>query len=108
MSSEQRDLESRIKTLHKAQNEKAPAATIIGLLETLKTVHPTEELLRVRTSSSWLFFLSCLHHVHVNTLGHPPTHAIYPVANTVGGWLKPCHTDTFDKPTYPMLLTYDR
>ncbi|KAJ8127800.1 hypothetical protein O1611_g5839 [Lasiodiplodia mahajangana] len=47
MSSEQRELESRIKALHKAQGEKAPAATIISLLEGLrKDVRPTEEMLR--------------------------------------------------------------
>lgn len=46
MSSEQRELEGRIKTLHKAQNEKAPAATIISLLEGLKEIRPTEEILR--------------------------------------------------------------
>ncbi|KAI1123171.1 transcription elongation factor s-ii [Nemania abortiva] len=47
MSSQQRELESRIKALHKAQGEKAPAATIISLLEGLrKDVRPTEEMLR--------------------------------------------------------------
>ncbi|GAP88748.1 putative transcription elongation factor S-II [Rosellinia necatrix] len=47
MSTEQRELESRIKALHKAQSEKAPTATIITLLEGLKKdVRPTEEMLR--------------------------------------------------------------
>ncbi|KAI0187831.1 transcription factor S-II, central domain-containing protein [Xylaria flabelliformis] len=47
MSSEQRELESRIKALHKSQTEKAPASTIISLLEGLKKdIRPTEEMLR--------------------------------------------------------------
>ncbi|KAI0197655.1 transcription elongation factor s-ii [Astrocystis sublimbata] len=47
MSSEQRELESRIKAVHKAQGEKAPAASIISLLEGLKKdIRPTEEMLR--------------------------------------------------------------
>ncbi|KAI1115690.1 transcription elongation factor s-ii [Nemania sp. NC0429] len=47
MSSQQRELEGRIKALHKAQTEKAPAAAIISLLEGLKKdVRPTEEMLR--------------------------------------------------------------
>ncbi|KAK5631532.1 hypothetical protein RRF57_007246 [Xylaria bambusicola] len=47
MSSQQRELESRIKALHKAQAEKSPAASIISLLEGLKKdVRPTEEMLR--------------------------------------------------------------
>ncbi|KAI1187670.1 transcription elongation factor s-ii [Nemania serpens] len=47
MSSQQRELESRIKALHKAQSEKAPSAAIISLLEGLKKdIRPTEEMLR--------------------------------------------------------------
>ncbi|KAI1309902.1 transcription elongation factor s-ii [Xylaria venustula] len=47
MSSQQRELEGRIKALHKAQAEKAPAASIISLLDGLKKdVRPTEEMLR--------------------------------------------------------------
>ncbi|KAI2641094.1 transcription elongation factor s-ii [Xylaria nigripes] len=46
-SGEQRELESRIKALHKAQVEKASSASIISLLEGLKKdFRPTEELLR--------------------------------------------------------------
>lgn len=48
MSSQQRELETRIKALHKAQAEKAPSTNIISLLEGLKKdVRPTEEMLRV-------------------------------------------------------------
>ncbi|KAI1432173.1 transcription elongation factor s-ii [Xylaria sp. CBS 124048] len=48
MSSEQRELEGRIKALHKAQAEKAPTASIISLLEGLKKdIRPTEEILRI-------------------------------------------------------------
>ncbi|KAI1819760.1 transcription elongation factor s-ii [Xylaria intraflava] len=44
---EQRELEGRIKALHKAQAEKAPSASIISLLEGLKKdFRPTEEILR--------------------------------------------------------------
>ncbi|KAI1170690.1 transcription elongation factor s-ii [Nemania sp. FL0916] len=47
MSSEQRELQSRIKALHKAQAEKAPATVIINLLAGLKKdVRPTEGMLR--------------------------------------------------------------
>ncbi|KAJ2976977.1 hypothetical protein NUW58_g7949 [Xylaria curta] len=47
MSSQQRELESRIKAIHKAQAEKAPTATIISLLDGLKKdIRPTEEMLR--------------------------------------------------------------
>ncbi|KAI1202716.1 transcription elongation factor s-ii [Nemania serpens] len=47
MSSQQRELETRIKALHKAQAEKAPSTNIISLLEGLKKdVRPTEEMLR--------------------------------------------------------------
>ncbi|KAI0410145.1 transcription elongation factor s-ii [Xylaria palmicola] len=47
MSSVQRELESRIKAIHKAQAEKAPSASIISLLEGLKKeIRPTEEMLR--------------------------------------------------------------
>jgi transcription elongation factor S-II len=45
---DQRELDSRIKSLQKAINEKEPAETIIAMMETLKNnVNPTEELLRV-------------------------------------------------------------
>lgn len=50
---DQRELESRIKTLQKAINEKEPAENIIAIMETLKNnVNPTEELLRVGSSHS--------------------------------------------------------
>jgi transcription elongation factor S-II len=47
---DQRELEVRIKALHKAQAEKEAPASIIALLEGLKKdFRPTEEMLRVCT-----------------------------------------------------------
>jgi hypothetical protein len=46
---DQRELETRLKALQKAVNEKDSPSTIISILQTLqKEVVPTEELLRVR------------------------------------------------------------
>jgi len=46
---DQRELETRLKALQKAVNEKDSPTTIISILQTLqKEVVPTEELLRVR------------------------------------------------------------
>ena len=56
---QQRELESRIKALHKAQAEKAPAASIISLLEGLKKdVRPTEDMLRV---CNFFDYISSIH-----------------------------------------------
>jgi hypothetical protein len=47
---DQRELETRLKALQKAVNEKDSPSTIISILQTLqKEVVPTEELLRVRS-----------------------------------------------------------
>lgn len=47
---DQRELDSRLKALHKAVAEKDSASNVISILETLKKeVVPTEELLRVRS-----------------------------------------------------------
>ena len=44
----QRELETRIKALHKAASANEPAASIIALIDTLKKDDvPTEEMLRV-------------------------------------------------------------
>lgn len=45
---DQRELDSRIKALQKAINDKEPASNVITILDFLKNnVNPTEELLRV-------------------------------------------------------------
>lgn len=45
---DQRELDSRLKALQKAVNEKEPVSNVVAILETLKKeVMPTEELLRV-------------------------------------------------------------
>jgi transcription elongation factor S-II len=47
---DQREVETMIKALQKALNEKEPSANIITILEKLKKdVAPTEDLLRVRS-----------------------------------------------------------
>jgi transcription elongation factor S-II len=45
---DQREVETMIKALQKALNEKEPAANVIAIMEKLKKdVAPTEDLLRV-------------------------------------------------------------
>ena len=52
-----RELETRIKALHKAQAAGEPAANIISLMESLKKEDvPTEEMLRVSSSYSFLSY----------------------------------------------------
>ena len=49
---DQRELDSRIKSLSKAITDKEPPANVLAILETLKNdVVATEELLRVRQDS---------------------------------------------------------
>ncbi|KAL7620694.1 transcription elongation factor TFIIS [Parahypoxylon ruwenzoriense] len=43
---DQRELDTRVKALHKAIQTNEPAASIIALVETLKKASPTEEMLR--------------------------------------------------------------
>ena len=52
-----RELEARIKALHKAQTANEPASNIIALMESLKKEDvPTEEMLRV-SCFTFLYYL---------------------------------------------------
>jgi transcription elongation factor S-II len=63
---DQRELDSRLKSLQKAVAEKDSTANVISILETLKKdVVPTEELLRVRS----LFMIARIPHRSMRSYG---------------------------------------
>lgn len=44
---DQRELDARVKALHKAAQANEPASNLVAIIESLRDAHPTEEMLRV-------------------------------------------------------------